>query len=222
MKPNPKGSRLMEDDVRIFIKDVTLFIQSHRSKSEEQMDDMFQRAYRLYAKYDVENTRPAPSKQALDVELLTKALMTTQVSACMHKVLNAEGTYLYTYDEAVVKLVTAIIQEAQKLSSQHFSAPKQALDVNEIERFLINKFGLLYSSTLPNDEILNLPIAKAIFKHFSGTRGLMTVEEIEKLLEDKFRMVYGITVLEGDENEHYVDFTDLAQAIRDAQEKAGS
>lgn len=66
----------------------------------------------------------APSKQALDVELLTKALMTTQVSACMHKVLNAEGTYLYTYDEAVVKLVTAIIQEAQKLSSQHFSGTR--------------------------------------------------------------------------------------------------
>ena len=45
----------ISEDLRSFIYDVTLFLQRHRSCTEEQMDSMFQRAYRLYVKYDVEN-----------------------------------------------------------------------------------------------------------------------------------------------------------------------
>jgi hypothetical protein len=38
-------------DVRLFIRRVTLELQHHRSRSREQMDAMFQEAYRFYAKY---------------------------------------------------------------------------------------------------------------------------------------------------------------------------
>jgi hypothetical protein len=44
----------LPDDVRFFIREVTLHLQSNRSKTPEQHDAMFQAAYRLYAKYDVE------------------------------------------------------------------------------------------------------------------------------------------------------------------------
>ncbi len=47
----------INDDLRSFIYEVTLFLQKSRSSTPEQMDRMFQRAYKLYAKYDVENTR---------------------------------------------------------------------------------------------------------------------------------------------------------------------
>jgi len=44
----------MDIELKKFIYDVTLLLQSHRSKTEVEMDRMFQRAYRLYVKYDVE------------------------------------------------------------------------------------------------------------------------------------------------------------------------
>ncbi len=44
----------LPEDVRSFIYTVTLFLQASRSKTPDQMDLMFHRAYRLYAKYDVE------------------------------------------------------------------------------------------------------------------------------------------------------------------------
>jgi hypothetical protein len=47
----------LPEDVRSFIYLVTLHLQAHRSKTPEQHDDMFQKAYRLYDKYDVENRR---------------------------------------------------------------------------------------------------------------------------------------------------------------------
>jgi hypothetical protein len=63
-KPDLVPIRLQED-IRAFIYDVTLFLQKHHSvHSKKQMDDMFSRAYSLYSKYDVENSRktdPVPS-----------------------------------------------------------------------------------------------------------------------------------------------------------------
>ena len=47
----------LPEDVKKFIFDITLFIQSHRGKTDKQMDDMFQRAYSLYCKYEVERER---------------------------------------------------------------------------------------------------------------------------------------------------------------------
>lgn len=43
------------DDIKEFIRYATLEIQSHRSHSEQQKDNLFHRAYHLYVKYDVEN-----------------------------------------------------------------------------------------------------------------------------------------------------------------------
>lgn len=42
-----------------FIKVVTLHLQTSRSKTPEQNDIMFQRAYRLYVKYDVDGSQAA-------------------------------------------------------------------------------------------------------------------------------------------------------------------
>lgn len=43
--------RMIEEDLRLFIKDITLFLQTNNHPKSEPM---FQRAYRLYVKYDVE------------------------------------------------------------------------------------------------------------------------------------------------------------------------
>lgn len=48
----------LPEDVKTFIRIATLEIQSHRSKSDEQMDALFQKAYQLYSKYDVEASQP--------------------------------------------------------------------------------------------------------------------------------------------------------------------
>lgn len=47
----------LPEDVRSFVERVTLHLQSHRSKTPEQHAAMFQEAYRLYCKYDVECRR---------------------------------------------------------------------------------------------------------------------------------------------------------------------
>jgi len=44
----------MNDEVRVFIKDITLFLQDTANYTPEKIEPMFQRAYRLYTKYDVE------------------------------------------------------------------------------------------------------------------------------------------------------------------------
>lgn len=43
-------------ELKEFIHTITLELQQHRSKTPEQLDAMFQKAYRLYSKYKVENT----------------------------------------------------------------------------------------------------------------------------------------------------------------------
>lgn len=47
----------LPEDVRSFVDRVTLHLQANRSKKQEQHDAMFQEAYRLYCKYDVEGRR---------------------------------------------------------------------------------------------------------------------------------------------------------------------
>jgi len=44
----------MDTELNKFIYDVTLFLQSHKSQTDPQFTAMFQRAYRLYVKHDVE------------------------------------------------------------------------------------------------------------------------------------------------------------------------
>ena len=46
--------KLQKIELLQFISDVTLFLQSHKSKTDIQFTDMFQRAYRMYVKHDVE------------------------------------------------------------------------------------------------------------------------------------------------------------------------
>ena len=57
----PAFTEKLPEDVRSFICRVTLHLQSHRCKTENQHDDMFQEAYRIYCRYDVENRRAARS-----------------------------------------------------------------------------------------------------------------------------------------------------------------
>ena len=52
-----KTTYSIPEDLRAFVYNVTLFLQASRSKTPEQMDNMFHKAYRLYVKYDVEGTR---------------------------------------------------------------------------------------------------------------------------------------------------------------------
>ena len=44
----------LPDDMKWFLKDITLFLQQHRSKSPEQISKKFQDAYQLYVKYKVD------------------------------------------------------------------------------------------------------------------------------------------------------------------------
>ncbi|HEA68118.1 MAG TPA: hypothetical protein ENI07_15035 [Desulfobacterales bacterium] len=53
----------MNDELKLFIKDITLFLQKHSNYNADKIEPMFQRAYKLYAKYDVE-------KKGLDSEKL--------------------------------------------------------------------------------------------------------------------------------------------------------
>lgn len=53
------ASDLMEatqglNEMKRFVYIITLDLQKHREKTPEQLDAMFQRAYKLYVKYDVE------------------------------------------------------------------------------------------------------------------------------------------------------------------------
>jgi len=58
-KPPHKRRGMMKEqapkiELMQFISDVTLFLQSHKSQTDSRFSAMFQRAYRLYVKYDVE------------------------------------------------------------------------------------------------------------------------------------------------------------------------
>lgn len=44
----------INNELKSFIRDVTLFLQKHSHYNAEEIEPMFQRAYRLYVKYDVE------------------------------------------------------------------------------------------------------------------------------------------------------------------------
>ena len=44
----------INEELRLFVKDITLFLQKHSNYNPEKITPMFQRAYRLYVKYDVE------------------------------------------------------------------------------------------------------------------------------------------------------------------------
>jgi hypothetical protein len=45
----------INDELKLFIKEITLFLQKHSNHNAEKIEPMFQRAYKLYVKYDVEN-----------------------------------------------------------------------------------------------------------------------------------------------------------------------
>lgn len=45
------------DDVKEFIRIITLELQSHRSKSEIELDKLFQECYKMYVKYEVEKAQ---------------------------------------------------------------------------------------------------------------------------------------------------------------------
>ncbi len=51
----------INDELKTFIKDITLFLQKHTNCNPEKMEPMFQRAYELYVKYEVE--KPADEYQ---------------------------------------------------------------------------------------------------------------------------------------------------------------
>ena len=55
----------LPEDVRSFIYRVTLHLQMNRYKTPEQHDNMFQEAYKIYSRYDVEGRR-AESKEGAD------------------------------------------------------------------------------------------------------------------------------------------------------------
>ena len=47
------------EELKNFIYYITLQLQKHRTLTDEQKDDLFQRAYRFYVQYDVENRNGA-------------------------------------------------------------------------------------------------------------------------------------------------------------------
>ena len=52
---------LINDELRLFIRDITLFLQKHSNYNAEKITPMFQRAYKLYVKYDVERDATPPT-----------------------------------------------------------------------------------------------------------------------------------------------------------------
>ena len=47
----------INDDLRLIIKYINLFLQQHKNCTPDKIEPMFQRAYKLYVKYDVENEK---------------------------------------------------------------------------------------------------------------------------------------------------------------------
>jgi hypothetical protein len=50
------------DELKLFIKEITLFLQKHSNYNAEKIEPMFQRAYKLYVKYDVDNPKTRTSR----------------------------------------------------------------------------------------------------------------------------------------------------------------
>lgn len=55
---------LLPEDVSEFIRCATLELQRHASTTSEQKTALFQRAYKLYVKYDVEAFKWLPTHSA--------------------------------------------------------------------------------------------------------------------------------------------------------------
>lgn len=53
-------------EIRLFIHDITLFLQRHENYTPEKIEPIFQRSYNLYLKYDVEQTRNKPVGDGCD------------------------------------------------------------------------------------------------------------------------------------------------------------
>ncbi len=45
---------IIPDEIRLFIKDITLFLQRQSNYTPDKIEPMFQRAYKFYSKYEVE------------------------------------------------------------------------------------------------------------------------------------------------------------------------
>ena len=56
----------INEELRLFVHDITLFLQKHSNYNAEKIVPMFQRAYRLYVKYDVENEQAEKSSRRND------------------------------------------------------------------------------------------------------------------------------------------------------------
>ena len=56
----------VNDELRLFVHDITLFLQDHSNHNAEKIEPMFQRAYKLYVKYDVENEQAEKSERRND------------------------------------------------------------------------------------------------------------------------------------------------------------
>ena len=54
---------IINDELRLFIKDITLFLQKHSNYTTKKIEPVFQRAYKLYVKYDVENEQACSSQR---------------------------------------------------------------------------------------------------------------------------------------------------------------
>ena len=57
-----EGTVEINGELRLFVHDITLFLQDHSNHVAEKIEPMFQRAYRLYVKYDVERQTAAQSR----------------------------------------------------------------------------------------------------------------------------------------------------------------
>ena len=57
---------IINDELRLFIKDITLFLQKQSNYTSEKIAPMFQTAYKLYVKYDVENEQANSPDRTVD------------------------------------------------------------------------------------------------------------------------------------------------------------
>jgi hypothetical protein len=51
-----------QQEVKVFVRDVTLYLQSYENRTRQQVETMFQRAYNIYCLLDVENRQKGESK----------------------------------------------------------------------------------------------------------------------------------------------------------------
>ena len=58
------GMGEINEELRGFIRDVTLVLQSNAHHNPKKIEPLFQRAYKLYVKYDVEQSKVIPIERA--------------------------------------------------------------------------------------------------------------------------------------------------------------